>query len=47
MSDKMTTTKYNYGTAICSAFEYLLEKYPEVWIKWVSMEVEKRVKEEL
>tara|TARA_B100000315_G_scaffold34677_1_gene29330 strand:- start:1233 stop:2231 length:999 start_codon:yes stop_codon:yes gene_type:complete len=32
MSDKMTTTKYNYGTAICSAFEYLLEKYPEVFI---------------
>ena len=28
----MTTTKYNYGTAICSAFEYLLEKYPEVFI---------------
>ena len=28
----MTATKYNYGTAICSAFEYLLEKYPEVFI---------------
>jgi len=24
--------KYNYGTAILSAFEYLLEKYPEVFI---------------
>jgi len=32
MIDKMTATKYNYGTAICSAFEYLLEKYPEVFI---------------
>ena len=26
------TIKYNYGTAICSAFEYLLEKYPEVFV---------------
>ena len=25
-------TKYNYGTAICAAFEYLLEKYPEVFV---------------
>jgi len=24
--------KYNYGTAICSAFEYLLENYPEVFV---------------
>ena len=32
MTNKMTATKYNYGTAICSAFEYLLEKYPEVFI---------------
>lgn len=28
----METKKYNYGTAICSAFEYLLEKYPEVFV---------------
>lgn len=28
----MSTNKYNYGTAICSAFEYLLEKYPEVFV---------------
>lgn len=26
------TTHYNYGTAIRSAFEYLLEKYPEVFV---------------
>jgi len=24
--------KHNYGTAICSAFEYLLENYPEVFV---------------
>ena len=24
--------KYNYGSAICAAFEYLLENYPEVFI---------------
>ncbi|MDC1318140.1 alpha-ketoacid dehydrogenase subunit beta [Candidatus Thioglobus sp.] len=28
----MTTEKYNYGTAILSAFEYLLENYPEVFV---------------
>jgi pyruvate/2-oxoglutarate/acetoin dehydrogenase E1 component len=28
----MKTKKYNYGTAILSAFEYLLEKYPEVFV---------------
>ena len=28
----MTQKKYNYGTAICSAFEYLLENYPEVFV---------------
>lgn len=28
----MTKRKYNYGTAMLSAFEYLLEKYPEVFI---------------
>lgn len=28
----MNTEKFNYGTAICSAFEYLLEKYPEVFV---------------
>lgn len=28
----MSTETYNYGTAICSAFEYLLEKYPEVFV---------------
>ena len=33
MSLKVDKTKqYNYGTAICSAFEYLLEKYPEVFV---------------
>ena len=28
----MATNKYNYGTAILAAFEYLLEKYPEVFV---------------
>lgn len=28
----MTATRYNYGTAMLSAFEYLLEKYPEVFV---------------
>ena len=28
----MTTQKYNYGTAILAAFEYLLENYPEVFV---------------
>jgi len=28
----MTIEKYNYGTAILSAFEYLLENYPEVFV---------------
>ena len=28
----MTTEKYNYGTAILAAFEYLLENYPEVFV---------------
>jgi len=28
----MTQKKYNYGSAICSAFEYLLENYPEVFV---------------
>ncbi len=28
----MTIEKYNYGTAILSAFEYLLESYPEVFV---------------
>ncbi len=28
----MITQKYNYGTAILAAFEYLLENYPEVFI---------------
>ena len=28
----MKNKKYNYGTAILSAFEYLLKKYPEVFI---------------
>lgn len=28
----MKTQKYNYGTAILSAFEYLLEKYPEAFV---------------
>jgi len=32
MTNEMTTKKYNYGTAICSAFEYLLENYPEVFV---------------
>ena len=27
MTNKMTATKYNYGSAIYSAFDYLLEKY--------------------
>lgn len=25
-------TQYNYGSAICAAFEYLLEEYPEVFV---------------
>jgi acetoin:2,6-dichlorophenolindophenol oxidoreductase subunit beta len=29
---EMTTQKYNYGTAMLAAFEYLLEKYPEVFV---------------
>lgn len=28
----MSGTRYNYGTAILSAFEYLLDKYPEVFV---------------
>ncbi len=28
----LNTVKHNYGTAICSAFEYLLENYPEVFV---------------
>jgi pyruvate/2-oxoglutarate/acetoin dehydrogenase E1 component len=28
----MSGTRYNYGTAMLSAFEYLLEKYPEVFV---------------
>ncbi len=28
----MNTVRYNYGTAICSAFDYLLGKYPEVFV---------------
>jgi len=28
----MQTNSYNYGTAILAAFEYLLEKYPEVFV---------------
>ena len=30
--DQMKTKKYNYGTAILSAFEYLLENYKEVFV---------------
>lgn len=28
----MSSARYNYGTAMLSAFEYLLEKYPEVFV---------------
>ena len=28
----MNLEKYNYGSAICSAFDYLLEEYPEVFV---------------
>lgn len=28
----MSDTRYNYGTAMLSAFEYLLENYPEVFV---------------
>ncbi len=28
----MSGTRYNYGTAMLSAFEYLLDKYPEVFV---------------
>jgi pyruvate/2-oxoglutarate/acetoin dehydrogenase E1 component len=28
----MSNIKYNYGTAMLAAFEYLLEKYPEVFV---------------
>ena len=28
----MNVTRYNYGTAMLSAFEYLLENYPEVFV---------------
>ncbi len=32
MTNEITRKKYNYGTAICSAFEYLLENHPEVFV---------------
>jgi pyruvate dehydrogenase E1 component beta subunit len=32
MNNSATFKKYTYGTAICSAFEYLLENYPEVFV---------------
>ena len=28
----MTMKEYNYGTALLSGFEYLLENYPEVFV---------------
>ncbi len=28
----MTSNRYNYGSAILAAFEYLMEKYPEVFV---------------
>jgi len=28
----MSSSRYNYGTAMLAAFEYLLEKYPEVFV---------------
>ena len=28
----MTKKNYNYGTAILSAFEYLLKNYPEAFV---------------
>ncbi len=28
----MSLTRYNYGTALLAAFEYLLDKYPEVFV---------------
>jgi pyruvate dehydrogenase E1 component beta subunit len=28
----MSVTRYNYGTAMLAAFEYLLENYPEVFV---------------
>jgi pyruvate/2-oxoglutarate/acetoin dehydrogenase E1 component len=28
----MSDTRYNYGTAMLSAFEYLMDKYPEVFV---------------
>ncbi len=28
----MSVTRYNYGTAMLAAFEYLLDKYPEVFV---------------
>jgi acetoin:2,6-dichlorophenolindophenol oxidoreductase subunit beta len=28
----MSGTRYNYGTAMLSAFEYLLANYPEVFV---------------
>ena len=28
----MSTVQYNYGSAICAGFEYLLEQYPEVFV---------------
>ena len=32
MNKAMKNKKYNYGAAILAAFEYLLEKYPEVFV---------------
>ena len=32
MTNKIKTKKYNYGTAILSAFEYLLENYKETFV---------------
>ena len=46
MNKMLVYMEDNQAQGIDAAIEFL-EKYPEVWIKWVSMEVEKRVKEEL
>jgi acetoin:2,6-dichlorophenolindophenol oxidoreductase subunit beta len=32
MKNKISQKKYNYGTAILAAFEYLLDNYPEVFV---------------
>ena len=40
----MKTNRYNYGTAILSAFEYLLKNYPSRFKKGDNIKIEERDK---